>query len=209
MCSHDSIGLGEDGPTHQPIEHIAMLRMTPHFEVWRPADFTETAVAWQQAIEHKGPSAILLTRQNVSQQQHNKESMDNIARGGYIVFEPANQIQAIIIATGSEVTLAVSAAKILQDENIFVRVVSMPCCERFKKQDELYREKILPHTIRARLAIEAGAPDYWFQFVGDEGSVMGITTFGASAPEKEIWKAYGFTVENVEAQCRDLIKERI
>lgn len=205
VYSHDSIGLGEDGPTHQPIEHIAMLRMTPHFEVWRPADFTETATAWQQAIEHHGPSAILLTRQNVLQQKHNKESISNISRGGYIIFEPTQKIQVIIIATGSEVTLAVEAAKQLQSENKFVRVVSMPCCERFKKQDDTYREAILPREIRARLAIEAGAPDYWFQFVGDNGFVMGITTFGASAPEKEMWQAYGFTVENVKKVICDLL----
>lgn len=208
VYSHDSIGLGEDGPTHQPIEHIAALRMIPHFEVWRPGDFAETAVAWQQAIELRGPSAILLTRQNVPQQKHTANNIADIARGGYIVFEPAGKIEAIMIATGSEVGLAVESAKQLSADNIFVRVVSMPCCERFKKQDEAYREKILPRDIRARLAIEAGVPDYWFQFVGDAGFVMGITTFGASAPEKEMWKAYGFTVENVVAQCRALTRER-
>jgi transketolase len=206
IYSHDSIGLGEDGPTHQPIEHVAALRLIPHFEVWRPGDFAETAVAWQQAIELRGPSAILLTRQNVPQQKHSAENIADIARGGYVVFEPAGKMEAIIIATGSEVGLAVESAKQLSADNIFVRVVSMPCCERFKKQDEAYREKILPRDIRARLAIEAGVPDYWFQFVGDAGFVMGITTFGASAPEKDVWKAYGFTVENVVERCKALVE---
>ncbi|PIZ04689.1 MAG: transketolase [Gammaproteobacteria bacterium CG_4_10_14_0_8_um_filter_38_16] len=209
VYSHDSIGLGEDGPTHQPIEHIAMLRMTPHFEVWRPCDFVETAVAWQQAIGHSGPSAILLTRQNVPQQAHTSEKINEVARGGYILFEPENQdlkIAAIIIATGSEVQLAVTAAKALMKENIFVRVVSMPCCDRFKKQDADYREMVLPSPITARLAIEAGVPDYWYQFVGSDGAIMGINTFGASAPEKDIWQAYGFTVENVKKQLLSLLE---
>jgi transketolase len=205
VFTHDSIGLGEDGPTHQPVEHLAMLRMTPHFAVWRPADFVETAVAWQQAIEHQGPSAIVLTRQNLPQQKHSAENIGDIARGAYVVYEPAQQMQCIIIATGSEIGLAVAAAKALTQENIFVRVVSMPCCERFKQQDEAYREKILPRAIRQRVAIEAGVPDYWFQFVGDEGFVMGITTFGASAPEKDMWNAYGFTVENVKKVIGELL----
>lgn len=198
VYSHDSIALGEDGPTHQPIEHIAMLRMTPHFEVWRPADFVETAVAWQQSVEHRGPSAILLTRQNLPQQKHALENMGDVARGAYVVFEPSEKMQMIIIATGSEVGLAVESAKQLELDGIFARVVSMPCCERFKKQDEAYREAILPRAISARIAIEAGVPDYWFQFVGDNGFVMGITTFGASAPGNEMLKAYGFTVDNVK-----------
>lgn len=226
VYTHDSIGLGEDGPTHQPIEHAAMLRMTPHFEVWRPCDFVETAIAWQQSLVHEGPSALLLTRQNLAPQKHVAEKLKDIARGGYILFEPAvemqpaesaetrfiapqstvSPIQAIIIATGSEVQLAVSAAKELMKENIFVRVVSMPCCERFKAQDEKYREKILPEKITARLAIEAGVPDYWYQFVGSDGAIMGIKTFGASAPEKAIWPEYGFTVENVVKKINELVE---
>lgn len=206
VYSHDSIGLGEDGPTHQPIEHIAMLRMTPHFEVWRPCDFVETAVAWQQAIERKGPSAILLTRQNLPQQKHAAEKINDVARGGYVLFEPNKKCDAIILATGSEVQLAVAAAKELEKENIFARVVSMPCCERFKKQDDDYREAVLPSHITARLAIEAGVPDYWYQFVGSDGAILGIKTFGASAPEKDIWKAYGFTIENVKQQLQSLLE---
>ena len=198
VYSHDSIGLGEDGPTHQPIEQTTMLRLIPHFEVWRPCDFTETGIAWQQMLTHSGPSAILLTRQNVAAQKHYPEQIKEMARGGYILFEPKNNPQAIIIATGSEVQLAVQAAKELESEQVFVRVVSMPCCERFKIQDATYREKVLPSHIRARLAIEAGVPDYWYQFVGSEGAIIGINTFGASAPEKQLWEAYGFTVENVK-----------
>lgn len=206
VFTHDSIGLGEDGPTHQPIEHAAMLRMTPHFEVWRPCDFTETAIAWQQSLIHEGPSALLLTRQNLPPQKHTTEPLQDIARGGYILFNTSEKINAIIIATGSEIHLAIDAAKELEKENIFVCVVSMLCCERFKAQDAMYREKILPEKITARLAIEAGVPDYWYQFVGSDGAIIGINTFGASAPEKDIWEAYGFTVENVKKQIKELIK---
>lgn len=207
VYSHDSVGLGEDGPTHQPIEHAAILRMTPGFQVWRPCDFAETAVAWQKMLEHEGPSAILLTRQNLPQQAQSAETINAIARGGYILFEPENPANAIILATGSEVQLAVAAAKKLMAENIFVRVVSMPCCERFKKQDAAYREKVLPKNKRVRLAIEAGVSDYWHQFVGSEGAVIGIDTFGLSAPEKDIWTAFGFTVDNVVQQLRKLIHD--
>jgi len=206
VYTHDSIGLGEDGPTHQPIEHLTMLRVTPHFEVWRPCDFTETAIAWQQALIHEGPSALALTRQNLAPQKHAVDALKDIARGGYILFEPASACEAIIIATGSEVHLAVDASQQLSEENIFVRVVSMPCCERFKSQPAAYREKVLPSKIRARLAIEAGSPDYWYQFVGDEGAIIGIDQFGASAPEKDIWPAFGFTVENVKHQLHSLLE---
>ena len=195
IYTHDSVGLGEDGPTHQPIEHAATLRLIPGMQVWRPCDFAETAVAWTHAIEHNGPSALLLTRQNLPQLPH--DSADDIARGGYILFEPSSAPQAIIIATGSEVQLALEAARVLEKENSFVRVVSMPCCEVFKRQDPTYREKVLPKNIHARLAIEAGVRDYWWQFVGCEGAVIGIDSFGASAPEKDIWPAFGFTVEDI------------
>lgn len=205
VFTHDSVGLGEDGPTHQPIEHAAMLRMTPHFEVWRPCDFTETAIAWQQTLIHEGPSALLLTRQNLQPQHHTTEQLKDIARGGYVLFEPEKECVAIIIATGSEVQLAVQAAKELQKENIFVRVVSMLCCERFKAQSDAYREKVLPEKITARLAIEAGVPDYWYQFVGSDGAIIGINQFGVSAPEKEIWPTFGFTVENVVLQVKNLL----
>ncbi|OGT43494.1 MAG: transketolase [Gammaproteobacteria bacterium RIFCSPHIGHO2_12_FULL_40_19] len=205
VFTHDSVGLGEDGPTHQPIEHAAMLRMTPHFEVWRPCDFAETAIAWQQSLVHEGPSALLLTRQNLPQQKHTTEQLKDIACGGYVLFEPNSDCEAIIIATGSEVHLAVTAAQALMQENVFVRVVSMPCCERFKAQKAAYRETVLPNKITARLAIEAGVPDYWYQFVGTDGAIIGIDTFGISAPEKDIWPAFGFTVENVKRQVLVLL----
>ena len=227
VFTHDSVGLGEDGPTHQPIEHAAMLRMTPHFEVWRPCDFTETAIAWQQTLIHEGPSALLLTRQNLPPQKHTTEQLKDIARGGYILFEPENRnqesgisnqglgcgsqknIDAIIIATGSEVQLAVNAAKELMADNLCVRVVSMPCCERFKAQPEAYHEKVLPAKITARLAVEAGVPDYWYQFVGSDGAIIGINQFGTSAPEKDIWPMFGLTVENIKKQTKDLIRSRV
>lgn len=195
IYTHDSIGLGEDGPTHQPIEHIAMLRMTPGMRVWRPCDYVETVIAWKQAIEHHGPSALLLTRQSVPPLPH--PHADEIAHGGYILFEPNEPPHAIIIATGSETALAFEAAKQLSTMHIFVRVVSMPCCEVFKQQDEKYREKVLPKQITARIAVEAGVRDYWYQFVGNDGKIIGIDTFGASAPEKDIWPAFGFTVEHI------------
>ncbi|MDP1575072.1 MAG: transketolase [Coxiellaceae bacterium] len=203
VYTHDSVGLGEDGPTHQPIEQAAMLRMIPNMQVWRPCDFLETAVAWQQSVEYKGPSALLLTRQNLPQQKNHLP--ENIARGGYILFEPPETINAIIMATGSEVQLAINAAEALAKENIFVRVVSMPCCEVFKKQDATYREAVLPKQVRARLAIEAGISDYWYQFVGSDGAVLGIDTFGASAPEKDIWQYFGFTVQNIMGIIKKMV----
>jgi len=185
-----------------------MLRMTPHLEIWRPCDAMETAIAWQQMLAHNGPSVILLTRQNVPQQNHFEpveNVIQNVSHGAYIIFESNTKANIIIIATGSEVALAVDAAKQLAADNIHVRVVSMLCCERFKKQSKDYREKILPKNIHARLAIEAGAPDYWYQFVGDHGKIIGINHFGASAPQEAIWKAFGFTVENVKQQVKLLL----
>lgn len=205
VYTHDSVGLGEDGPTHQPIEHAAMLRITPHLQVWRPCDYAETAIAWQQMILHAGPSAILLSRQNLKPQHHTMEQAKDIARGGYILFDPSEPCEVIIIATGSEVQLAVDAAVQLAEQNIFVRVVSMPCCERFKEQNDAYREKVLPASIRRRVAIEAGVPDYWYQFVGTDGVVMGISTFGVSAPEKQVWNAFGFTVDNIVSGISNLV----
>ena len=195
VYSHDSIGLGEDGPTHQPIEHIAALRMIPGLQVWRPCDFTETAVAWREALTHEGPSCILLTRQTIASQSHNDSSL--IARGGYILFEPNKKPEIILIATGSEVQLAIDVAKQLAEKNKYVRVVSMPCCERFKAQDKKYRDAVLPENNKC-IAIEAGAPDYWYQFANE---VIGIESFGASAPAKDLWKAFGFTVDAVLKRC--------
>ncbi len=206
IYSHDSIGLGEDGPTHQPIEHASSLRLIPGLRVWRPCDSTETALAWQQAILHQqGPSCLLLTRQGVPCQPRDANILKNIAKGGYVLFAAKPKPDAIIIATGSEVALAMQAAVALKKEDIAVRVVSMPCCEVFKAQDEKYKEQVLPSSVRVRLAIEAGSPDYWYQFVGDQGDVLGIECFGASAPYQQIYAELGFTEENVVRLVKNLI----
>lgn len=205
VYSHDSIGLGEDGPTHQPIEHAAMLRMTPGLQVWRPCDVTETAVAWRQAITHDGPSCLLLTRQNVPAQKRNENALLNIECGAYILLEPTNPLEGIFIATGSEVSIAVAAAEQLNAKGRGIRVVSMPCCEVFKSQDADYREKILPSRITARVAIEAGVPDYWFQFVGLKGKILGISRFGLSAPAPAIYKEFGLTAENAVKLMSDCL----
>lgn len=197
VLTHDSIGLGEDGPTHQPIEHITMLRATPNLNVWRPCDAVETAVAWQQALLTNGPSCLLLTRQDIAKQARDPEQISNIKKGGYILFEAGQKIEAIILATGSEVEIAIAAAKKLQQENIFVRVVSMPCFELFKQQSAQYREWVLPKNIRKRIAIEAGSPDSWYQFVGLDGKVLGIESFGLSAPYKQIYSEFKLTAEQV------------
>lgn len=198
VYTHDSIGLGEDGPTHQPIEHITMLRATPNVSLWRPCDAVESAVAWQQAIEHRtGPSCLLLSRQSLPHQKRDEQTVKNIARGGYILVDCAGTPDAIIIATGSEVSLAVNAAEKLQTEGKKIRVVSMPSTDRFMEQDEKYREQVLPSKILNRVAIEAGSKDYWYKFVGLNGKIIGLDQFGESAPAGDIFKALGFTVENV------------
>ncbi len=197
IYSHDSIGLGEDGPTHQAIEHAALLRMTPGMRVWRPCDLVETAVAWQQALNHMGPSCLLLTRQNVSKQSRPLSMLAEIHRGGYILYAEQSSLQGVIIATGSEVQLAVAAAKQLQQQGLGIRVISMPCCEVFKEQDFAYRDSVLPNKITARLAVEAAVSDYWYQFVGLEGRVIGIDRFGLSAPYKEIFSILGVTTERI------------
>jgi transketolase len=197
VYSHDSIGLGEDGPTHQPIEHTAMLRMTPNVNVWRPCDAVETAVSWQHALSYQGPSALLLTRQKVPHCERNKTQVDQIKRGGYVLYEPTQSFDVILIATGSEVHLALDAALQLEKINIAVRVVSMPSCDVFRAQDKSYQDSVLPPTVTKRIAIEAGVSDYWYQFVGFNGRVIGIDHFGASAPAEVLWEKYGFTVENI------------
>ena len=196
VYSHDSIGLGEDGPTHQPIEQLPSLRMIPNLHVWRPCDGTETAIAWREMIKHYGPSCLLLSRQKVTHQNHDSKQMELIARGGYVLWETMEPTQIILIATGSEVMIAVEAAKALE-KKIPVRVVSMPCCEIFKNQDIDYQESVLPVHITKRIAIEAAHPDYWYQFVGREGKVIGINRFGASAPYQVLHYEYGFTPERI------------
>ena len=198
VYTHDSIGLGEDGPTHQSVEHVSSLRLIPGMEVWRPADQFETAVAWLQAIERRhGPSCLSLTRQNTDVQKHTDAHAALAAKGGYVLWEPASAPEAIIIATGSEIGLAVRAAQKAAEQKRSVRVVSMPCVERFQKQDAAYRASVLPAKITKRLAIEAGVTWFWRPFVGEKGEVMGVDTYGESAPAPAVYQHFGLTLENV------------
>ncbi|WP_151838282.1 transketolase [Acinetobacter ursingii] len=201
VYTHDSIGLGEDGPTHQPVEQIASLRSTPNLNTWRPADTVETAIAWKSALERKdGPSALILSRQNLAFQTRSDEQIQNAAKGGYLLAQEKGELKAIIIATGSEVELAMNAYAQLEG----VRVVSMPCAEEFMKQDAAYREAVLPSNIRARVAVEAAHVDYWWKFVGLDGKVIGMTTYGESAPAKDLFKFFGITTEAVVEAVQSL-----
>ncbi|ENM5771632.1 transketolase [Vibrio mimicus] len=206
VYTHDSIGLGEDGPTHQPVEQIASLRMTPNMSTWRPCDQVESAVAWKLAIERKdAPSALIFSRQNLAQQPRNAEQVANIAKGGYILKDCAGQPELILIATGSEVELAVAAYEQLSAEGKAVRVVSMPSTDAFDKQDAAYREAVLPVAVTKRIAIEAGIADFWYKYVGFGGRIIGMTSFGESAPAGELFKLFGFTTENVVKQAKELL----
>ncbi|MGQ0501495.1 MAG: transketolase [Panacagrimonas sp.] len=206
VFTHDSIGLGEDGPTHQAVEHVSSLRLIPNMETWRPADAFETAIAWRAAVERRnGPSVLALSRQNLPPQARAASHAGDALRGGYVLLEPATPPQALIIATGSEVSLAVDAARQLNQSGKAVRVVSMPCAERFLKQGAAYREAVLPRAIRARVSVEAGVTLYWRGFVGDEGVTMGVDTFGESAPAPAVFKHFGLTVEGVAATVRGLL----
>lgn len=207
VFTHDSIGLGEDGPTHQPVEHAAMLRMTPNMQVWRPADLMETAIAWQQAIEHHtGPSCLLLSRQNLPALTHSRQAAETIKKGGYILLDCDNEPDAILIATGSEIQLAVDAANKMRDAGKQIRVVSMPCCERFLSQDLAYQEQVLPSSQRKRVAIEAAATNYWYRFVGLDGKVIGLDRFGVSAPAADAYEYLGITVEKIVIALEQLLK---
>ncbi len=207
VYTHDSIGLGEDGPTHQAVEHVSALRLIPNLEVWRPADLLETAVTWQQAIERRdGPVAMALTRQNTDVLKHAAGDAANVARGGYVLWEPSSAPKAIIIATGSEIGLAVKAAQKAGETGHAVRVVSMPCVERFMKQDAKYRDTVLPPKVTRRLAIEAGISWYWRPIVGPQGDVLGVDRYGESAPAPAVFKYLGFTLENVLEKLAVLLK---
>ncbi|WP_338883165.1 MULTISPECIES: transketolase [Xenorhabdus] len=207
VYTHDSIGLGEDGPTHQPVEQIASLRVTPNMSTWRPCDQVESAVAWKYAIERKdGPTSLIFSRQNLVQQERTTEQLANIEKGAYILKDCAGQPELILIATGSEVELAVKAAEQLTAEGRQVRVVSMPSTDAFDKQDAAYREAVLPAAVSARVAVEAGISDYWFKYVGINGAIVGMNTFGESAPADVLFKEFGFTVENVVAKATALLK---
>ncbi|MCW8856956.1 MAG: transketolase [Kangiella sp.] len=206
VFTHDSIGLGEDGPTHQPIEQLANLRTTPNMSVWRPCDAVETAVAWKAAIERRnGPTALSLSRQNLQHQQRDSEQLASVERGGYILVDSADKPELIFIATGSEVELAVQAAKTLSDKGKQVRVVSMPSTDVFEAQDASYKEAVLPSDVPSRVAIEASIADYWYKYVGLDGRIVGMTSFGESAPAGDLFKHFGFTVDNVVAVAEEIL----
>jgi transketolase len=207
VYTHDSIGLGEDGPTHQPVEQMASLRVTPNVSTWRPCDQVESAIAWQYAVERKdGPTALIFSRQNLKQQERTEQQLANVYRGGYILNDCSGTPELILIATGSEVELAVEAYHQLTQSGKKVRVVSMPSTDAFDKQDQAYKESVLPSSVTARLAIEAGISDYWYKYVGLNGKIIGITTFGESGPAEQLFEKFGFTVENVVKQAQSLLK---
>jgi transketolase len=206
VYTHDSIGLGEDGPTHQPVEHLASLRLIPNNPVWRPCDAVESAVAWQAAIERRdGPTCLVFSRQTLAHQPRSEEQRADIARGGYVLSDPSSaKFDLILIATGSEVELAMESMRALADRGIAARVVSMPCTSVFDAQPVEYREGVLPSWCRKRIAIEAGVSDYWRKYVGLDGAVIGMDTFGASAPAEDLFAHFGFTVERVIAVAEAL-----
>ena len=206
VFTHDSIGLGEDGPTHQPVEHTASLRLMPNMHVWRTCDTVETAVAWRHAIERRdGPTSLVLTRQGLPHQVRDNDQLGSIARGGYVLRDCDGEPRILLIATGSEVPLAMSAADVLANDGIAVRVVSMPCVEVFEAQDEAYRESVLPAAVRARVVIEAGVTDTWWRYAGQEGRVIGLNRFGESAPAAELFEHFGFSTDNVVTVARELL----
>ena len=206
VFTHDSIGLGEDGPTHQPVEHTASLRLIPNMSLWRPCDAVETAVAWRCAIERTdGPTSLALSRQNLPHQVRDAVQISNIAKGGYVLLDCEGAPDAIIIATGSEIALAMDAAAALREKGRQIRVVSMPSTDVFDAQDEAYRDAVLPPSITARVAVEAGVTAGWLKYVGLDGAVVGIDRFGESAPADEAFKYFGFTVDNVAAQVESLM----
>lgn len=202
IYTHDSIGLGEDGPTHQPIEHISMLRLTPGLIVWRPCDAVESAVAWKMAIEQRhAPTCLLFSRQTLPHQHRDKNTLINIQRGGYVLLDCKESPKVILIATGSEVDIAVKAAKTLNQNGGRVRVVSMPSTDIFALQPVSYQNSVLPPDVTCRIAIEAGATDFWYKYVGFEGKILGMDHYGESAPAADLFKAFGFTAENIMILC--------
>ena len=208
VYTHDSIGQGEDGPTHQPIEQIANLRLTPNLDTWRPCDGAETAVAWKAALERKsGPSALVFSRQGLPAQSRNAEQLSNIARGAYILKDCAATPQAILIATGSEVGITIEAAEQLSANGVAVRVVSMPSTSVFDQQDAAYREAVLPKAVTKRVAVEAAHVDYWYKYVGLEGAVVGMTTFGESAPGNVLLEHFGITGSAVADKVQALLAD--
>lgn len=206
VFTHDSVGLGEDGPTHQPVEQLASMRSTPNLDTWRPCDAVESAIAWKQAIiRQDGPSALVFSRQTLPHQVGAAERVSDVARGAYVLREEQGELEAIVIATGSEVALAIDAAEKLSAAGRGVRVVSMPCADVFERQDAVYREAVLPSHILARVAVEASHMDWWYKYVGLDGRVVGMSSFGESAPGPQLMKEFGFTVENVVDAIEDVI----
>jgi transketolase len=205
VYTHDSIGHGEDGPTHQPVEQVANLRMTTNMQTWRPADATESVIAWKSAVEYQeGPSALVFSRQGLPHQARSDEQVADIAKGGYILVDTDGTPDVILIATGSEVELAVKSAAALSEQGIAARVVSMPCTNIFDAQDSEYKESVLPSSVTKRVAIEAAHVDYWYKYVGFNGAVVGMTTFGESAPGGVLMEHFGFTVDNVVNTVKSL-----
>jgi transketolase len=208
VYTHDSIGLGEDGPTHQPIEQMTSLRTTPNLDTWRPSDAVESAVAWKHAIERKdGPSALIFSRQNLQHQVRTDAQIADISRGGYVLKDCEGEPELILISTGSEVGLAVQAYDKLIEQGRKVRVVSMPCTSLFEAQDAGYKQAVLPLQVSARIAIEAAHADYWYKYVGLEGRVIGMTTYGESAPAPALFEEFGFTLENILGTAEELLED--
>lgn len=208
VYTHDSIGLGEDGPTHQPIEQLTSLRTTPNLDTWRPADAVESAVSWKHALERKdGPSALIFSRQNLQHQTRDAGQIADISRGGYVLKDCAGEPELILIATGSEVGLAVQAYDTLTEQGRKVRVVSMPCTSVFDAQDASYKQSVLPLQVGARIAIEAAHADFWYKYVGLEGRVIGMTTYGESAPASALFEEFGFTLENILGTAEELLED--
>ncbi|MGB0833756.1 MAG: transketolase [Psychrobium sp.] len=206
VYTHDSIGLGEDGPTHQPVEQMASLRLTPNMSTWRPCDEVESAIAWRHAVERTdGPTSLIFSRQNLPGQARDAQQLKDAARGGYTLVDCDGQPQLILIATGSEVALAVESAAKLAQDGVKVRVVSMPATDVFDAQDVAYKESVLPSNVTARVAVEAGIADYWYKYVGLNGKIVGMTTFGESAPAGELFKHFGFTVDNVVSTAKSIL----
>lgn len=206
VLTHDSIGLGEDGPTHQPVEHVASLRLIPGLSVWRPCDAAETAVAWSQALQAAAPTALALSRQKLPHQARDAAQLTAVERGGYVLADAAGEPDVILIASGSEVALAMAAREQLAGEGVAARVVSMPCVERFAEQDQAYRDGVLPPAVTARVAVEAGVPDLWWRYVGSRGEVLGLQRFGESAPAGALFEYFGFTAQAVADTARRVLR---
>ncbi len=208
VYTHDSIGLGEDGPTHQPVEHVASLRIMPNMRVWRPCDAVETAIAWRDAIERRdGPTSLVLTRQGLPHQDRTDAQIAEVARGGYVLRDADGEPDILLIATGSEVALATGAAARLGADGIKARVISMPCTSLFDAQSDEYKQQVLPANVSRRVAIEAGVSDGWWRFVGQHGRIVGLDRFGASAPADDLFEHFGFSVDNVLTVARELLAD--